>query len=339
MSRLIITSVLIGLFASACSLTKPIKVPFTVEAGAPDYSDSLSWAALPGMKDSADHIPAVGLTDGQLDAKADVFFIHPTSFFSRTSWNAAVDDEKVINHTDEGTIYHQASVFNGSCRIFAPRYRQASYQTFFSGDDPGASKAFDLAYKDVEAAFDYYLTHYRNGRPFIIASHSQGTLHAERLIRKYIDGKDLAEGMIAAYLIGLPVYDTSFSAIPVCESENQTGCFVSWRSFLEGHNPKYTYPNSDQIVVVNPLTWTTDTALAEEDQHVGGLGRKGKTIYPAIVHTRIKEDILWVSKPDIPGKVFLVMRNYHRADYNLYWMDIRHNVAIRIDEWYAKNRQ
>lgn len=339
MNKLFTTTLLLGLLASSCSLTKPVKVPFSAVTPAPDYSNTLAWAALPAMKDSADHIPTVGLTDGQLDAKADVFFIHPTSFFSRTAWNAAIDDQKVIDHTDEGSIYHQASVFNGSCRIYAPRYRQASYQTFFSGDSPGVAKAFDLAYKDVEAAFNYYLTHYRNGRPFIIASHSQGTRHAERLIREYIDGQDLADDMIAAYLVGLPVYDTSFVAIPVCASENQTGCFVSWRSFLEGHDPKYTYPDSDQIVVVNPLTWTTDTTLAEKNQHVGGLGRNGKKIYPAIVRTRIREDILWVSKPDIPGKVFLVMRNYHRADYNLYWMDIRHNVAVRIDEWYLQHRQ
>ena len=33
-----------------------------------------------------------------------------------------------------------------------------------------------------KAAFQYYLEHYNNGRPFIIASHSQGTYHAKRLI-------------------------------------------------------------------------------------------------------------------------------------------------------------
>jgi hypothetical protein len=42
-------------------------------------------------------------------------------------------------------------------------------------------QALDLAYQDVESAFDYYLTHYNQGRPFIVVGHCQGTTHALRL--------------------------------------------------------------------------------------------------------------------------------------------------------------
>ncbi len=41
--------------------------------------------------------------------------------------------------------------------------------------------AFDLAYEDLKTAFENYLKHYNKGRPIIIASHSQGSLHALRL--------------------------------------------------------------------------------------------------------------------------------------------------------------
>ena len=62
--------------------------------------------------------------------------------------------------------------------------------------------AFELAYSDVLRAFDYYLAHENHGRPFILASHSQGSLHALRLIQERLAGKPLQKQLVAAYLIG-----------------------------------------------------------------------------------------------------------------------------------------
>ena len=42
---------------------------------------------------------------------------------------------------------------------------------------PGREDALELAYTDIEAAFEHYLAEYNNGRPFIIAGHSQGAQH------------------------------------------------------------------------------------------------------------------------------------------------------------------
>ena len=47
---------------------------------APDYSNLDNWAASPYKMDASDKIPA-GLDDEEADKKADVFFIHPTSYF------------------------------------------------------------------------------------------------------------------------------------------------------------------------------------------------------------------------------------------------------------------
>ncbi len=325
------------LLLQACGYTKPIKVDFSPGStpSAPDYASADSWCALPEKSDSADHVPAIGIDDNQILAVADVFFIHPTSFFTRKAWNGPVDDEKLNRHTDEGSIYHQASVFNGSCRVYAPRYRQVPYQAFFSFDNPDAATAFDLAYNDVRNAFLYYLEHYNNGRPVIIAAHSQGTLHAVMLLQEFFDSTATSVDLIAAYLTGMPVYDTTFNAIEPCSSEDQLNCYVSWRSWLRGHYPKESYkvPHPDQVTVVNPLSWTTDTTLVDASHNYGGLGRTGKKIYPRVCDAQIHEDLLWVSKPDVPGKALLLSKNYHRADYNLYWLNMRQNVAVRVNAW------
>lgn len=332
-----IVVVFLALCFVSCSATKPVKVEFTLQKAPPppDYSNSFYWSALPGKTDFADHIPSkspVTLIDGQQNASVDVFYLYPTSFFSRREWNADLYDEKVNKSTDERAVKNQASVFNGSCKVYIPRYRQATFQTYFSLSDPDARKAFDLAYEDVKNAFQYYLDNYNNGRPVIIAGHSQGTTHAKQLLKDFFDGKPLQEQLVCAYLIGMPVYDDEFSNIPPGDSASQVGCFVSWRSYLEGYTPKpkYVAQNKEHIVVINPLTFTRDTTLAGKEKNIGGLNRDSETILPQVCNAQIHEDIVWVSKPDIPGKALLLLKNLHVADYNLYWLTIRQNVALRV---------
>ena len=337
LSYFIFSGVII-LFFTACA-TMPVKSDFTTEKNppAPDYSNTQYWSALPDKKDSADHIPnnsPVLLTDGQANADVDVFFIYPTHFFSRKEWNADVNDAKLNDRVDTRSIYHQASVFNGSCKVYAPRYRQATFNAYFSLDNPDAMKAFELAYEDIKTAFQYYLDHYNHGRPIIIAGHSQGTTHAKWLLRDFFDGKPLQNQLVCAYLIGMPVYTYDFTQIQPCDSAGQTGCYVSWRSYLENNEPsdKMIIPDPDKVVVHNPISFTRTMDVVPVDKNVGGLGRDGQTIYPRVCSATVHNDIVWVCRPEIPGKYF-IPKNLHPADYNLYWMNIRENVALRMQTW------
>lgn len=321
----------------SCAETRPLHVDFSPDdfPSAPDYSDPYYWCALPDKVDSADHIPAdtdIPLYDRQASAVADVFFIHPTTYFGTDNWNADLHDQKVNTNTDTRPIRNQASVFNGCCRVYAPRYRQVSYHAYFSLQDSDAHKAFELAYSDVKAAFQYYLAHYNQGRPIIIASHSQGTTMAKWLLRDFFDGKPLQKQLVCAYLIGMPVFRDEFTSIPPCDSARQTGCYVSWRSFLEGNLPKTDLGKShwQDVVVTNPLTYTRDTTLAPDSLNAGGLGRDANTIYPHVCSARIHQGVVWVSRPDIPGKAF-IPKNLHVADYNLYWLSIRENAEQRVE--------
>ncbi len=131
----------------------------------PDYSRLDYWAASPYKPDCSDSIPAF-LKGEQRTSDADVFFIHPTTYtadLKKASWNADVDDSALNEQTDRRPILDQASVFNGSCRVFAPRYRQAHLKAFIAGNSKEAKQALDLAYSDVKRAFQYYLEHDNNG--------------------------------------------------------------------------------------------------------------------------------------------------------------------------------
>ena len=298
----------------------------------PDYSDLNYWAAHPWKKNNSDSIPKPLRRDYKKDSSADVFFIYPTTLTSSTDqrWNADIDDAAINAKTDNSTILYQASVFNESCRVFAPRYRQAHIRSFFI-DEKASEKYFDTAYEDVRNAFIYYLNNFNGGRPIIIASHSQGTKHAARLLKEFFDNKPLQKKLVCAYIIGLPIPENYFTTIPACKDSTATGCFVSWRTFKRGYTePNYIAKENYKAAVINPLTWTSDTLLVSSSKNKGGVLLNFNKIIPHVVNANIHQNVLWSSKPDVFGKIFFTKKNYHVGDINLFYMNIRQNVKTRI---------
>lgn len=242
----------------------------------PDYSRAEHWAALPDRADSADVLPAIGVMDQQSNAAVDVFFIHPTTYFGTDNWNQSVDDARVNRITDALVMRGQAAVFNSCCRIYAPRYRQATIYSFIDESGSGAS-ALQLAYNDVERAFDYFLQNYSRDRPFVLAAHSQGSAHLSKLLERRITGSYLRNRLVAAYPIGFSLDAEALAGsvpdVPVCQSAEQTGCMVSWNAV--GPDAKQ-YADMSKNICVNPLTWKTDGAAAEAALNLGGVSYPGK---------------------------------------------------------------
>lgn len=298
----------------------------------PDYSDPANWAALPDKEDQADALPSDELSDRQADSPVDVFYLHPTSYFGQQgshNWNAATDNAKVNARTDEGAIRFQASIFNGAGRVYAPRYRQGHIHLYFTQKDTlSAQGALDLAYEDVRRAFQYYWEHYNAGRPLIIASHSQGTNHAERLLREFFDGQAAQQQLVAAYLVGMPIQKDAFEHIPPCENAEQVGCFTSWRTFKQGYEPKHI-PLGDDILVTNPLNWTTDGTYAPKSLNLGAVLNPFENIYTNASDAQGHKGILWASKPRFKGSLFFNRKNYHIGDFNIYYMNVRENAQAR----------
>jgi hypothetical protein len=302
----------------------------------PDYSNLYFWAASPYKTDPGDSIPTF-LKDEVCDQRADAFFIHPISFCGdekTTAWNADLNDVVVNNKTDYWSILFQSSVFNGSCRVFAPRYRQANMKAFYVFGTPVSNKAFDLAYADIRSAFLYFLNNYSTNRPIIIAAHSQGSLHAIRLLREFFDGKPLQKRLVCAYLVGYPIGKNAFKTIPVGENPGQVGCFVGWQCYAKGEIAKAIVPESG-MACVNPLTWTTSEQWASPKLHLGILNGF-KSIVPHTVGAGIEptSKILWIETPVTLTERNEKLKNLHVYDYQLFWMNIRQNVRQRIDAYF-----
>lgn len=306
----------------------------------PDYNDLNYWAAHPWKKDPSDSIPRPLKTLLARDSGVDVFFLHPTTFTdpNDTRWNADIDDPELNAKTDYSSILYQASAFNENCRVFAPRYRQAHIKAFFVSDSVSAPY-FEIAYDDIRAAFTYYLKYLNNGRPIIIAAHSQGTKHAGRLLQEFFDNKPLEDKLICAYLVGMPAPDNYFSALQPCKDSLSTGCFVSWRTFKKGYDGgEIIREEKFKAVVINPLSWTNDTTFIPPSYNLGGVLQNFNVLVPGVVGAEVHKNVLWTGKPDMPGKILLTMKNYHVGDINLFYTNIRVNVAARIRAYLKKNQ-
>ena len=246
-----------------------------------------AWVAHPDKDDFADLVPeGLGISDNQSTAQADVFFVHPTTHFGE-DWNAEYNDAAASAIADGLVMSAQASVFNGCCRVFSPRYRQAHAAAFLQPSANGRS-ALDLAYVDVLRAFEEYLREWNDGRPIIIAGHSQGAVMAMRLLGDRMDEPPLRALLVGAYIIGAGVpldrFESNWKSITACESATDIGCVVSWETYVDGADP-FATPNILEVWYdrhwvtlanggrncTNPLSWSREPGRAEANLNLGAI--------------------------------------------------------------------
>lgn len=320
----------------------------------------------------------------QDDAPADLFFVHPTMYFGRESWNARLDDARVNELIDEMVIPLEASIWNASCRVWAPRYRQATLYAFL-GARRSARPALDLAFADVRRAFTHWVERLSDGRPFFLAGHSQGCLHAMRLLEEVIEpDPSLVSRLVAVHVVGfafpMDKFDRRLRRLrPADHARDHGGVIAAWDTWLDGGGPSQRFDRGEhwyaasgdepggwerrawkKPLCVNPLTWRRDTELASRELHRGAVtvelqGRPAQFSLlgddplgvrvaglsapkPNLVSARCGDDgYLYISEPPDPSLRAMVMPggNYHNYDLALFYMDVRHNVAERLDAYLA----
>ena len=318
--------------------------------GGPDYSEDASWIARPSMSDD----PARWRPDGAAADKtgnAAIFFIHPTTYLQTDRWNAPLDAGGDTAFRTNLFVQSQASAFNGAGEIWAPRYRQAAYGAFLL-DSHDAQAALDFAYRDVAAAFDEFLKE-AGDRPIILAGHSQGALHLERLLREKIAGKPIAKRIVAAYVVGWPIStsaDLSALGMPACTAPDQAGCILSWMTFADPPNPDFIFHewektagfNGDKrrkedTLCVNPITGTQGAAAPAQDNPgtlIPTADMRSATLEAGAVGARCDKGLLILDGlPPQLGSFVLPGNNYHVYDYALFWGAVRRDAERRLAAW------
>ena len=290
-----------------------------------------AWAAHPTHKPLR-YLPR-GAKSG-VGNKCNIFFVHPTSFRGLgANWNANWSDPEVNKITDTWALMHQASVFVGMGRIFAPRYRQAHLRSFYV-DSEDSRAALDLAYSDIKTAFHWFLDREDNGEPIILAGHSQGSYHLIRLMKEFFDGTSLMKRLIAAYLPGMALDPQTFSNIPPLLTPNSTSGYVRWMTVTEGHYPPYYREKMSNHIVANPIHFNSKLdEYSDFNLHNGVLTRKLKIRYSKALSAKPHNGLLWIKPLKPPLGALITLKDWHVADYNLFWGNIRENIALRINTY------
>lgn len=325
---------------------------FPVRSQTLDYSLEKNWYALALREDAADVVPEFrGLKDQQESAVADVFYIHPTTYFKRIGRNDNFMSPS-SRRISRSVVMNQASAFNGCYKIYAPRYRQAA-SWVLKKRDVRTVNAMDIAYRDIEAAFDFFVLN-NQPRPFVIAAHGQGSYHALRLLQNRIDKTSLKNLMVAAYLGGIPLTaqyaDSIFDNLQYCNNAEMYGCYLNWQTLGEDGYYKDMEKRTllfesgaplelgDDRLCVNPLTWKADTTFASAMHHEGSMKFSGNQKELRIVMEnhlsgRVKNGYMYISKPK--GSLFNATgKNYHIYDYNIFYLNIRTNSCERLEQWF-----
>jgi len=325
----------------------------------PDYADANAWAALPSRPGLSALVPA-GVAPAPKDSPVDVFFIHPTGYTAGVEWNSPLDPSTKTEENTHWMMANQASVFNGCCAIYAPRYREATIYRYIDAPPDIFKKAGDFAYADVDRAFTFFLEHYSKGRPFIIASHSQGTEHGFNLIARRIAGTPLAQRLVAAYLIGGGITDKDVDALKsvhACATPTDTHCIVHWATYAAGSKPVRDDVKS-KILCVNPLTWKRDGGFAPARLSQGAVPTSGRFQFDfwtdratgvnfgplgaplkGWTSAECRGGLLFAGDQSrTPFRTLAIGENYHGLDYPLWAMDIRQNAIARVNAYLAQQR-
>ena len=161
---------------------------------APDYSDRNNWMKQP-----------------EATKDVDCFYVYPTEYAddSENATTFADINEKTMRETAPLTYLVQGAAFEDVANVFAPYYRQLNLMAAAAMTQEEMLNAFDSTpKKDIFAALDYYFEHLNGGRPFILASHSQGSAIQKLVLAEYMKAHpEYLKRMIAAYAIGFAVTD------------------------------------------------------------------------------------------------------------------------------------
>jgi len=294
-----------------------------------DYSKQEHWLAVPVV----------------LDKKVDVFYLYPTAWkkVNENEPDICSIDNPLMLQWSKAAFGRQATAFEPVGNLFAPYYRQVDLTAKDREKVVGT-----LPTLDAVAAFDYYVTHFNSGRPFILAGHSQGANVLGNLLAGYMkEHPDVLARMVAAYVIGYSVTGEYLSKNPhlkFAQGPDDTGVIISYNTEAPDVAPGTNPVVSPGGIAINPITWTRDETPAKASQSLGSIMPSGDMFVPVEHYADARVDktkgVVICSTADA-DKLFSIYPGmgkgiYHSYDYPFYYYNIRDNAANRIKKFLSR---
>ncbi len=324
---------------SSCISNDDNPVPTEPEkSNAIDYSQKSNWYQIP-----------------EITKPYDTFYILATEYVVSSMDEGASDYAPIgcpeMIEKAPGEYEAHASVYQDATNVFVPWYRQAGLR--FASEVAKETGNIDAAisgmpYDDITAALDYYFKNYNQGRPFIIAGHSQGSAMTKLVLKNYFkEHPDYYSRMIAAYVIGYSVTKDDLKEYPhmkFATGESDTGVIISWNT--EGI--KNVEENAYNVVVlpgaisINPLNWKLDDTYAPASMNLGSYmpNEEGKYEFidvSADAQVNLERGVVVTNAltEPLPEELSEIAKIFgpdgrHASDYSYFYNNIKDNVAKRI---------
>lgn len=292
-----------------------------------DYSNPEHWMLLPEENDK----------------RVDAIYIYPTVY---GTLSGAEDDIADIGDTSMRVMAlysaaNQASVFEESCNVYAPYYRQFTVDSLLDIIDNSPESMYYLAAQDLYPMLDYYFENLNEGRPFILAGHSQGSVWLTVILEDYMkEHPEYQERMVAAYAIGYSVTEEYLDRNPhlkFAQSANDTGVIISYNTEGTGNKEAYNCVVKEGAVSINPINWKTDETYAAKEENLGTLDESGELEKNyADARVDVERGVVVCSSANNSTEMQAALGKYfgpesfHLQDYNLYYGNLQQNVADRI---------
>lgn len=321
----LIKIMLLLVLAAFCSLAS---------AQEPDYADTCSWAYWRVGENKA----------------ADLFIVCPTvDLGTGGNKNMSLDDNEAKKNF-YGALNMERGIYEQHCRMYAPYYRQAVLADY---DLPikEAEPYFNLAYKDVRAAFLYYMQHENNGRPFVLAGFSQGAEMCLWLLKEFGNTDFVKNNIVACYAIGwrfTPQEAKQYPYIRPAQSADDLGTVIMFNSEAPEVTSSAIVPEGVKTFAINPLTWSCGSQKAPKTLNAGACftDYSGAVVrevpkltgcYIDSVRGTLK--VTDVDKKEfVPGLPLFSEGVYHIYDYQFFYRNLQQNVNLRINT-FVEERQ
>jgi pimeloyl-ACP methyl ester carboxylesterase len=318
-------------------------VPATNSQGVPNYANSSNWLSLPA----------------KTTKKVDVFYLGDTTY-QKPNANApnicAINDAQ-MRAGAKAKFSASATAFAPIANIYSPYYRQSDASVLLLPHTQQSAIIAGIPTHDGLSAFDYYIKHLNQERPFFMAGHSQGSNVTINLLAQYMKkNPDVYKRMIAAYVIGYsitPDYLAQNPELKFATGPDDTRVIISYNTeapVLKGTNPVVL----PRAMAINPITWTRAETLAPASQNLGGISVNPQTGYAVVdasgnpvkvmnyadaqVNTARGAVICSTADPSqlAPGNQLVSNGVYHPFDYPFYYFDVSANAANRVAKYFAK---
>lgn len=199
--------------------------------------------------------------------KIDVLYFVSTDVLSakddkgNVSWQSLLIPEDVASMTGE-IAWVENNMFYNDFNFSAPLYHQFTFDAICQL----SKDSFNIVYKKVAneaiTAFDYYMRHHNNGRPFILAGFSQGAMLTLDILKHMTDNE--FSRLIACYTLGyrLTEEDLNHPHINAAQGEKDCGVVISFNSVQTPEAPHHismitTRKPHSSLMQASPSTTST----------------------------------------------------------------------------------